>query len=258
MTSSGVTSAYAYPDESGRYGDFGGKFIPETLMPALDELEEEYRAARVDPGFGARVEGLSKTYAGRPTPLYLARTLTEKASGTKVYLKREDLAHTGAHKINNVLGQGLLAERMGKGRIIAETGAGQHGVATATICAMLGLECIVYMGEKDVERQALNVYRMKLLGAEVVSVKSGSRTLKDAINEAIRDWVTNVRTTHYLLGSVVGPHPLSDAGERLPVGYRSGGPGADAGSRRSTAGLCSGLRGWGKQRHGDVPPVHRG
>ncbi len=207
MTSSGVTSAYAYPDESGRYGDFGGKFIPETLMPALDELEEEYRAARADPGFGARVEELSKTYAGRPTPLYLARTLTEKAGGTKIYLKREDLAHTGAHKINNVLGQGLLAERMGKKRIIAETGAGQHGVAAATICAMLGLECIVYMGEKDVERQALNVYRMKLLGAEVVSVQSGSRTLKDAINEAIRDWVTNVQTTHYLLGSVVGPHP---------------------------------------------------
>ncbi len=207
MTSSMSASAYAYPDESGRYGDFGGKFIPETLMPALDELEDEYRAARADQGFGARLEELSKTYAGRPTPLYLARTLTEKAGGTKIYLKREDLAHTGAHKINNVLGQGLLAERMGKKRIIAETGAGQHGVASATICAMLGLECIVYMGEKDVERQALNVFRMKLLGAEVVSVKSGSRTLKDAINEAIRDWVTNVRTTHYLLGSVVGPHP---------------------------------------------------
>ena len=207
MTSSGSTSVYAYPDESGRYGDFGGKFIPETLMPALDELEEEYRAARAAPDFGARLDELSKTYAGRPTPLYLAGTLTEKAGGTKIYLKREDLAHTGAHKINNVLGQGLLAERMGKKRIIAETGAGQHGVAAATICAMLGLECIVYMGEKDVERQALNVFRMKLLGAEVVSVKSGSRTLKDAINEAIRDWVTNVRTTHYLLGSVVGPHP---------------------------------------------------
>ena len=207
MTSSGSTSVYAYPDESGRYGDFGGKFIPETLMPALDELEEEYRAARSDQGFVARLSGLSKTYAGRPTPLYLASTLTEQTGGTKVYLKREDLAHTGAHKINNVLGQGLLAERMEKKRIIAETGAGQHGVATATICAMLGLKCIVYMGEKDVERQALNVFRMKLLGAEVVSVKSGSRTLKDAINEAIRDWVTNVRTTHYLLGSVVGPHP---------------------------------------------------
>lgn len=207
MTSSGSTPAYAYPDESGRYGDFGGKFIPETLMPALDELEEEYRAARADPGFVTRVTELSKTYAGRPTPLYLAGRLTEKAGGTKIYMKREDLAHTGAHKINNVLGQGLLAERMGKKRIIAETGAGQHGVAAATICAMLGLECIVYMGDKDVDRQALNVFRMKLLGAEVVSVKSGSRTLKDAINEAIRDWVTNVRTTHYLLGSVVGPHP---------------------------------------------------
>ena len=207
MSTSRSSSTYVYPDESGRYGDFGGKFIPETLMPALDELEEEYRAARADPEFGARVADLSANYAGRPTPLYLAETLTARAGGTKIYLKREDLAHTGAHKINNVLGQGLLAQRMGKRRIIAETGAGQHGVASATICAMLGLECIVYMGEKDVQRQALNVFRMKLLGAEVVSVKSGSMTLKDAINEAIRDWVTNVRTTHYLLGSVVGPHP---------------------------------------------------
>lgn len=207
MTIPTTPLAYEYPDESGRYGDFGGKFIPETLMPALNELEQEYSAARSDPDFVARLAQLSKTYAGRPTPLYLASTLSEQAGGAKVYLKREDLAHTGAHKINNVLGQGLLAERMGKGRIIAETGAGQHGVAAATICAMLNLECIVYMGEKDVERQALNVFRMKLLGAEVVSVKSGSRTLKDAINEAIRDWVTNVRTTHYLLGSVVGPHP---------------------------------------------------
>lgn len=207
MTTPKGASSYAFPDESGRYGDFGGKFIPETLMPALDELEEEYRAARADSGFGTRLSELSATYAGRPTPLYLAKTLTEQAGGTRIYLKREDLAHTGAHKINNVLGQGLLAERMGKRRIIAETGAGQHGVATATICAMLGMECIVYMGEKDVQRQALNVFRMKLLGAEVVSVKSGSRTLKDAINDAIRDWVTNVRTTHYLLGSVVGPHP---------------------------------------------------
>ena len=207
MTTSHSSSTYAYPDESGRYGDFGGKFIPETLMPALDELEEEYRAAQADPTFGTRVADLSANYAGRPTPLYLAETLTQQAGGTKIYLKREDLAHTGAHKINNVLGQGLLAQRMGKRRIIAETGAGQHGVASATICAMLGLECIVYMGEKDVQRQALNVFRMKLLGAEVVSVKAGSMTLKDAINEAIRDWVTNVRTTHYLLGSVVGPHP---------------------------------------------------
>ena len=207
MTTSRSSSTYAYPDESGRYGDFGGKFIPETLMPALDELEEEYRAAQADLAFGARVADLSANYAGRPTALYLAETLTERAGGTKIYLKREDLAHTGAHKINNVLGQGLLAQRMGKRRIIAETGAGQHGVASATICAMLGLDCIVYMGEKDVQRQALNVFRMKLLGAEVVSVKAGSMTLKDAINEAIRDWVTNVRTTHYLLGSVVGPHP---------------------------------------------------
>ncbi|MCH9037554.1 MAG: tryptophan synthase subunit beta, partial [Chloroflexi bacterium] len=199
--------AYDLPDASGHFGEFGGKFIPETLMPALEELESAYRSARQDPDFEARLEQLSHTYAGRPTPLYFAANLSEQSGGARIYLKREDLAHTGAHKINNVLGQGLLAHRMGKRRIIAETGAGQHGVAAATICAMLGMECIVYMGEKDVERQSLNVFRMKLLGAQVISVSAGSRTLKDAINEAIRDWVTNVRTTHYLLGSVVGPHP---------------------------------------------------
>ncbi|MCH7997637.1 MAG: tryptophan synthase subunit beta [Chloroflexi bacterium] len=199
--------AYDLPDASGHFGEFGGKFIPETLMPALEELESAYRSARQDPDFEARLEQLSHTYAGRPTPLYFAANLSEQSGGARIYLKREDLAHTGAHKINNVLGQGLLAHRMGKRRIIAETGAGQHGVAAATICAMLGMECIVYMGEKDVERQSLNVFRMKLLGAQVISVGAGSRTLKDAINEAIRDWVTNVRTTHYLLGSVVGPHP---------------------------------------------------
>ncbi len=195
------------PDERGRFGPFGGQYVPETLMSALAELEAAYREAQRDGGFRAELESLLRDYAGRPTPLYLARRLTERLGGAKVYLKREDLAHTGAHKINNALGQGLLARRMGKPRVIAETGAGQHGVATATVCAMLGLECVVYMGSEDVQRQALNVFRMKLLGAQVRPVESGSRTLKDAINEAIRDWVTNVESSYYLLGSVVGPHP---------------------------------------------------
>ena len=194
------------PDPSGRFGPFGGRFVPETLMTALDELEDAYVAARDDPEFQRELADLLRDFAGRPTPLYFAAKLSERW-GVRLYLKREDLAHTGAHKINNALGQGLLAQRLDKRRIIAETGAGQHGVATATVCAMLGLECVVYMGEEDVRRQALNVFRMKLLGAEVRPVASGSRTLKDAINEAIRDWVTNVETTHYLLGSVVGPHP---------------------------------------------------
>ena len=207
MTAQRETQTYQLPDASGHFGEFGGKFIPETLMPALEELENAYRAARQDPKFKDQLDRLSRTYAGRPTPLYFASNLTKQCGGTRIYLKREDLAHTGAHKINNVLGQALLAQRMGKKRIIAETGAGQHGVATATVCAMLGLQCIVYMGEKDIQRQSLNVFRMKLLGSEVVPVASGSQTLKDAINEAIRDWVTNVRNTHYLLGSVVGPHP---------------------------------------------------
>jgi tryptophan synthase beta chain len=191
----------------GRFGDYGGRYVPETLMAALEELEAAYDQARQDPGFSARLDALLRDYAGRPTPLYLATRLTEKLGGAKIYLKREDLLHTGAHKINNCLGQGLLAERMGKHRIIAETGAGQHGVATATVCALLGMECVVYMGDEDMRRQELNVYRMQLLGAEVRGVSSGSRTLKDAINEAMRDWVTNVRTTHYLLGSVLGAHP---------------------------------------------------
>ena len=199
--------AYKLPDSLGHFGEFGGRFIPETLMSALEDLEEAYREAQENSDFQGRLEGLSRHYAGRPTPLYHASSLSQRCGGARIYLKREDLAHTGAHKINNVLGQGLLAQRMSKKRIIAETGAGQHGVAAATICAVLGLQCIVYMGKKDVQRQALNVFRMKLLGAEVIPVSSGSRTLKDAINEAIRDWVTNVRTTYYLLGSVVGPHP---------------------------------------------------
>jgi tryptophan synthase beta chain len=195
-----------YPDARGRYGEFGGRFVPESLMAALDELEQAYAAARADVPFTALLAQQERTYTGRPTPLYLAERLSQRV-GARVYLKREDLAHTGAHKINNALGQGLLAARMGKRRIIAETGAGQHGVATATVCAKLGLECVVYMGEEDMRRQALNVFRMKLLGAEVRPVSAGSRTLKDAINEAIRDWVTNVATTHYLIGSAVGPHP---------------------------------------------------
>ncbi len=196
-----------FPDDRGRFGDFGGKFIPETLMAAVSELDDAYQAAKVGPEFQERLEHLLHTYAGRPTALYFAENLTRACGGAKIYLKREDLAHTGAHKINNALGQALLAQRMGKRRIIAETGAGQHGVASATACAMLGLECIVYMGSEDIKRQSLNVFRMKLLKAEVISVDSGTQTLKDAINEAIRDWVTNVETTHYLIGSVVGPHP---------------------------------------------------
>ncbi|MBI2217779.1 MAG: tryptophan synthase subunit beta [Candidatus Rokubacteria bacterium] len=195
------------PDAGGHFGRFGGRYVPETLMAPLLELERAYAAAQKDRRFTARLKELFRSYAGRPTPLYFAARLTEHAGGARIYLKREDLCHTGAHKINNVLGQGLLAERMGKKRLIAETGAGQHGVATATIAGLLGLECEVYMGAEDVERQALNVFRMKLLGARVIPVESGSRTLKDAINETLRDWVTNVRTTYYLLGSALGPHP---------------------------------------------------
>ncbi len=199
----------ANPSEprAGRFGVYGGRYVPETLMAALVELEHEYEAAKADAAFQAGLNALLKDYAGRPTPLYFARRLSESLGGAKIYLKREDLLHTGAHKINNALGQGLLAKRMGKQRIIAETGAGQHGVATATVCALLGLECVIYMGDVDMERQELNVLRMRLLGAEVRGVSSGSKTLKDAISEAMRDWVTNVRTTYYLLGSALGAHP---------------------------------------------------
>ena len=202
-----MTTATTLPDARGRFGEFGGMFVPETLMGAVHELEAEYRAAKADAEFQARLESLARDYVGRPTKLYYAENLTRELGGARIFIKREDLAHTGAHKINNALGQGLLAQRMGKRRVIAETGAGQHGVATATVCSMLGQDCVVYMGEEDIGRQALNVFRMRLLGAEVRSVTSGSRTLKDAINEAIRDWVTNVENTHYLIGSVVGPHP---------------------------------------------------
>jgi tryptophan synthase beta chain len=206
-------SHISLPDDAGHFGEFGGKYVPETLMPALAELEAAYEAAKAAPEFQAELDHLLRTYVGRPTPLTHAARLSARLAkaqggiGPKIYLKREDLAHTGAHKINAALAQALLARRMGKRRIVAETGAGQHGVATATACALLGLQCIVYMGAEDVRRQSLNVFRMKLLGAEVRTVEAGSRTLKDAINEAIRDWVTNVRDTYYLLGSVVGPHP---------------------------------------------------
>lgn len=195
------------PDERGHFGIYGGKFVPETLMAALEELENEYRKAQKDPVFLSELDYYLKEYAGRPTPLYFAPRLSEEWGGAKVYLKREDLCHTGAHKINNTLGQVLLARRMGKKRVIAETGAGQHGVATATVAALFGLECEIYMGTEDMKRQALNVFRMRLLGAKVIPVDSGSRTLKDAINEAMRDWVTNVENTHYVLGSVLGAHP---------------------------------------------------
>jgi tryptophan synthase beta chain len=195
------------PDTRGRYGPYGGRYVPETLMAPLEELERAYAEASADPKFQAQLSKLLHDFAGRPTPLQFASRLTEQFGGPRIYLKREDLLHTGSHKINNCLGQGLLAVRMGKKRVIAETGAGQHGVATATVAALLGLSCTVYMGTEDMERQRLNVFRMRLLGAEVIGVDAGSRTLKDAINEAMRDWVTNVQSTHYLLGSVLGAHP---------------------------------------------------
>ncbi|HEV7377776.1 MAG TPA: tryptophan synthase subunit beta [Pyrinomonadaceae bacterium] len=195
------------PDARGHWGPYGGRFVPETLMAPLEELTAAYEAARADGKFQAELDSLLRDYSGRPTPLFHAARLTERAGGASIYLKREDLSHTGSHKINNALGQVLLARRMGKQRVIAETGAGQHGVATATVCALFGLECVVYMGTEDVRRQKLNVFRMQLLGAEVREVDAGSRTLKDAINEALRDWVTNVADTYYLLGSALGPHP---------------------------------------------------
>ncbi len=202
-----MTAISSQPDAKGHFGPYGGKYVPEVLMAPLEELEQAYAAARADATFQAELDSLLTNYAGRPTPLYFAKRLTESLGGARIYLKREDLLHTGAHKINNALGQALLARRMGKRRIIAETGAGQHGVATATACALFGLDCVVYMGEEDMRRQRLNVFRMRLLGANVVGVTCGSRTLKDAISEALRDWVTNVADTFYLLGSALGPHP---------------------------------------------------
>lgn len=201
-------TVYTMPDKTGKYGEFGGRFIPELLMPAVLELEEAYETAMKDPDFVKEVNYYLKQYVGRETPLYFAEQLTKKLGGAKIYLKREDLNHTGAHKINNTIGQALLTVRMGKKKVVAETGAGQHGVATATVCALLGLECIVFMGEEDIRRQKLNVFRMELLGAEVRSVSGGSGTLKDAVNEALRYWVNHVEDTHYIIGSVVGPHPF--------------------------------------------------
>jgi tryptophan synthase beta chain len=206
-TAAMVSPAGPVRSVAGRFGIYGGRYVPETLMAALEELEAAYGEAQKDAAFQAELDDLLRNYCGRPTPLYFARRLTEQCGGAKIYLKREDLLHTGAHKINNALGQGLLARRMGKQRIIAETGAGQHGVATATVCALFGMECVIYMGEEDMRRQELNVYRMRLLGAEVRGVSAGSATLKDAISEAMRDWVTNVRTTYYVLGSALGAHP---------------------------------------------------
>ena len=202
-----INSFMTGPDENGRFGDFGGRFVSETLMPLILSLEAEYERAKTDPAFWAQMDDLWKHYVGRPSPLYFAERLTEHCGGAKIYMKRDELNHTGAHKINNVLGQILLARRMGKTRIIAETGAGQHGVATATVCARFGLQCVVFMGATDVERQKPNVFRMKLLGAEVIPVTSGRATLKDAMNEALRDWVTNVADTFYCIGTVAGPHP---------------------------------------------------
>ncbi|MFC4559499.1 tryptophan synthase subunit beta [Virgibacillus kekensis] len=201
-------TTYTMPDTKGRYGKFGGRFVPELLMPAVLELEEAYEAAIKDPDFLEELDYYSKNYVGRETPLYHAKNLSEKLGGPQIYLKREDLNHTGAHKINNTVGQALLTKRMGKKKVVAETGAGQHGVATATVCALLDLECVVFMGEEDIRRQKLNVFRMELLGAKVESVSQGSGTLKDAVNEALRYWVSNVEDTHYIIGSVVGPHPF--------------------------------------------------
>lgn len=202
------TKTYNLPDEKGHFGKYGGRFVPETLMQAVKELEEEYERAVKDESFISELESLLKNYVGRETPLYFAENLTKYADGAKIYLKREDLNHTGAHKINNTIGQALLAKRMGKRKIVAETGAGQHGVATATVCALMNLECVIFMGKEDIQRQQLNVFRMELLGAKVVSVDAGSGTLKDAVNEALRYWVANVSDTHYILGSVMGPHPF--------------------------------------------------
>ncbi len=208
MATSTTPATVNVPDAAGRYGAFGGRYVPETLVFALDQLTKDYENAKTDPTFQAELDDLLKNYVGRPSPLYFAKRLTEKCGGAEIWLKREDLNHTGAHKINNTLGQALLTLRMGKKRVIAETGAGQHGVATATACAHFGLDCVVYMGEEDIRRQSPNVFSMKLLGAEVRPVSSGSRTLRDAINEAMRDWMASVETTHYILGSVVGPHPF--------------------------------------------------
>jgi len=237
------------PDNHGHFGPYGGMFVPETLMSALHELDAEYRRARKDKEFRRDLDYCLREYAGRPTPLYFAERLTKELGGVKIYLKREDLLHTGAHKINNCLGQILLAKRMGKKRIIAETGAGQHGVATAAVAAMFGFECVIYMGETDMERQALNVDRMKLLGARVVAVTAGQKTLKEAINEAMRDWVTNVRTTHYILGSVLGSHPYPMMVRDFQRGDRPGNTQTDSAEGRAVAEPAGGVRRRREQLH---------
>ena len=244
-------------DLRGHFGDFGGQYVPETLMVALRELEDIYNAAREDEDFQNELAGLLRDFAGRPTPLYYAERLSEHFGGAKIYLKREDLLHTGAHKINNALGQALLAKRMGKPRLIAETGAGQHGVATATVAARFGFECDVYMGEEDTQRQALNVFRMQLLGTRVIPVTSGTKTLKDATNEAMRDWVTNVRDTHYIIGSVVGPHPFPTMVRDFQRGHGTGGAAAMFGAVGTFAGCVRGVCGRRLERDGLVLSVYR-
>ena len=245
------------PDETGHFGIFGGRFVAETLMPLILDLEKAYAAAKADPAFQAEMNGYLKHYVGRPSPLYFAERLTEHLGGAKIYFKREELNHTGSHKVNNVLGQIMVARRMGKKRIIAETGAGQHGVATATLCARFGLECIVYMGAVDVARQAPNVFRMEMLGAKVIPVQSGTRTLKDAMNEALRDWVTNVHDTFYCIGTVAGPHPypmmVRDFQSIIGVETRA----ADAGGRGPAAGFAGRLHRRRLQRDGTVSSVPR-
>ena len=255
----GLTSPAISPvsARAGRFGAYGGRYVPETLMAALEELEQAYAQADADPAFHAELDGLLHHYCGRPTPLYFAKRLTETLGGAKIYLKREDLLHTGAHKINNALGQGLLARRMGKQRIIAETGAGQHGVATATVCALFGLECVIYMGEEDMRRQELNVFRMRLLGAEVRGVGAGSATLKDAINEAMRDWVTNVRDTYYILGSALGGASVPDHGAQLPSRHQPRGARTDAGAGGQAADGDRRLRGRRIECHRRVLRVPR-
>lgn len=245
------------PDERGRFGIFGGRFVAETLMPLVLELDKAYAAAKADPAFQAEIDFMQRDYVGRPSPLYLAARLTEHFGGAKIYFKRDELNHTGSHKINNCLGQILLARRMGKTRIIAETGAGQHGVATATVCARFGLPCVIYMGTTDIERQKPNVFRMKLLGAEVVPVTSGTGTLKDAMNEALRDWVTNVENTYYLIGTVAGPHPYPAMVRDFQSVIGEETKKADAGARGPATGLACRLHRWRLQRHGPFPSIPR-
>jgi tryptophan synthase beta chain len=252
-----VNSFRTQPDDRGHFGQFGGRYVAETLMPLVLDLEREYRKAQADPAFQAEFDDLLEHYVGRPSPLYFAPRITEELGGAQVWFKRDELNHTGAHKINNCIGQILLAMRMGKTRIIAETGAGQHGVATATVCARFGLPCVIYMGAEDVERQKPNVFRMKLLGAEVIPVTSGGATLKDAMNEALRDWVANVHDTFYIIGTAAGPHPYPGDGARFPERDRQGSARADARPHRPPARPAGRLHRRRFQRDGAVPPVPR-